>query len=243
MERLQKIIANLGYCSRRKAEELIAAGKVIVNGNVVSDLGVKVSKNDQIIVEGTLLTQNQKEYYLFNKPRGVVSTAKDEHNRKTVVDYIETANRIYPIGRLDYDTTGLMLLTNDGELANLIMHPKNAIEKVYVAKVKGKLGKENIEKLKRGIVIEKTKTAPAKVKILDYDRIKDTSLVRLTITEGKNQQVKKMFAAIDKPVIKLKREKISFLNLEGVAIGKYRKLNPKEIKKLYNECQKESNYE
>ena len=133
MERLQKVIANYGYTSRRKAEELILKGKVKVNGNVIKELGVKVSGNDTIEVEGTVLENTEKVYFLLNKPRGIITSVSDDKNRKTVVDLINTNKRIYPVGRLDYDTTGALILTNDGELANLLMHPKNNIDKVYVA--------------------------------------------------------------------------------------------------------------
>ena len=140
MERIQKVIAQSGYCSRRRAEELISNGKVFVNGDIVTEMGYKVSGNDYIEVEGNPINQKEeKEYYLLNKPRGIVSTSKDEKNRKTVVDLIKTEKRIYPVGRLDYDTTGAIILTNDGELTNLLTHPKNKVEKVYVAKIKGKL--------------------------------------------------------------------------------------------------------
>lgn len=235
MERLQKVIANSGYCSRRKAEELITKGKVIVNDEIVTELGVKVSSKDDILVEGNAIQKEQKEYILLYKPRGVVSTTSDEHKRKTVVELVDSANRLYPIGRLDYDTTGLILLTNDGEFANLVMHPKNKIEKVYVAKINGILNAPAIAKLKNGIMIDGVKTAKAKLKILDFDKAKSQSIVQLTIFEGKNHQVKKMFEAVGFTVLKLKRESVAFLTLEGLNPGEYRRLNPKEVKKLYND--------
>lgn len=237
MERLQKVIANCGYTSRRKAEDLIRTGHVCVNGVVVTELGVKVSSKDQIEVDGTVLSKEDvnKVYYLLYKPRGVVTTVQDDQHRKTVIDLIDTDERIYPVGRLDYDTTGLLLLTNDGEFANFMMHPKNEIDKVYVAKVKGLVGKEQISKLQKGVYIDGKKTAKAKARIKKYDKKTDTSIVELTIHEGKNHQVKNMFEAIGTPVLKLKREQISFLNLVGLRSGEYRMLNPKEIKKLYNE--------
>ena len=146
MERLQKVIANSGICSRRKAEELILAGKVIVNGEIVSELGTKVNEKDEIIVNGKTIEKEEHVYFLLNKPRGVVTTASDDKNRATVVDLIETDKRIYPVGRLDYDTTGALILTNDGEFANLMMHPKSEIDKVYLAKVEGiELSKEEAE--------------------------------------------------------------------------------------------------
>ena len=147
MERLQKVIANSGYTSRRKAEELIIKGKVKVNDNIVTELGLKVNLNDKIEIEGTILGKEDKVYILLNKPRGVVTTVSDDKHRKTVLDLIETDKRVYPVGRLDYDTTGVLLLTNDGDLTNLLTHPKNNIEKVYIAKVEGIIKGEHIHKL------------------------------------------------------------------------------------------------
>ena len=236
MERLQKIIALSGYCSRRKAEELIINGKVKVNGNIIKEMGYKANGSDFIEVEGNPInTVEDKVYYLLNKPRGIVTTAKDDKGRKTVVDLIKTDKRIYPVGRLDYDTTGLILLTNDGELTNFLTHPKNNIEKVYVAKIKGLIIKEDLKKLTNGIVIDGRKASKAKAKILKIDKKTNSSVVELIIHEGKNHQVKKMFKAIGYEVIKLKRESISFLTLDGLKSGEYRELNIKEVKKLYSE--------
>ena len=236
MERIQKVIAQSGYCSRRKAEELINKGKVLVNGDIVTEMGFKVSGNDYIEVEGNPINQKEeKEYYLLNKPRGIVSTSKDEKKRKTVVDLIKTEKRIYPVGRLDYDTTGAIILTNDGELTNLLTHPKNKVEKVYVAKIKGIMTKEVLAKLCSGVVIDGKKTSKAKAKILKIDKKNNTSIVELIISEGRNHQVKKMFESIGFDVVKLKRESISFLTLDGLKSGEYRKLSLKEIKKLYGE--------
>ncbi len=235
MERLQKVIANSGVTSRRKAEELILAGKVKVDGKVVLELGTKVSEKAKIEIDNVLITREDKVYYLLNKPRGVVTTTKDEHQRKTVVDLIEGEDkRIYPVGRLDYDTTGIILLTNDGELANLLMHPKNEIEKVYIAKIEGIISPVDLMKLKNGVIIDGVKTRKAKVKLKRNDKINNSSIVELTIHEGKNHQVKKMFEAIGYNVLKLKRERIAFLDLTGLKSGKYRKLNPKEVKRLYS---------
>jgi len=238
MERLQKVIANSGYCSRRKAEELIVNGKVQVNGKTIYELGTKIDNSDTITINNKPLKKEEKVYYLLNKPRQIISSASDDKGRKTVIDLIESKERIYPIGRLDYDTTGALLLTNDGELANLIMHPSSNIDKVYIAKVKGLIGKKEINKLQNGIVIDGFKTSKSTARIKKYDKKTDTSIVELTIHEGKNHQVKKMFQAIGYDVIKLKREKIAFLDIKDLKSGEYRKLNPKEIKKLYNEAQK-----
>lgn len=231
MERLQKIIANSGYCSRRKAEELIINGKVKVNGKLVFELGTKVNENDNIMIDNKIITKENKEYILLYKPRGVVTTTNDDKKRKTVLDLIETNKRIYPIGRLDYDTTGILLLTNDGELTNLLIHPKNSIDKVYVAKIKGNLTGLEIKQLEKGVIIDGNKTAPCKVKIRKKD--KEYSFVQITIHEGKNHQVKKMFEAVNHEVVKLKREKIAFLDLKGLKPGEYRYLTIKEVKKLY----------
>ena len=233
MERLQKVIANSGITSRRKAEELIVAGRVKVDGKVITELGTQVGKNSTIEVDGVKINKEEKVYYLLNKPRGVIASTKDEHDRKTVIDLIPEEKRIYPVGRLDYDTTGAIILTNDGDFSNHIIHPRNNIDKVYVAKINGILSIKNIMELKNGVVIDNTKTAPAKVKIRRIDKDKKTSLIELTIHEGKNHQVKKMFEAIGFEVLKLKRERIAFLDLKGLNSGEYRKLTPKEVSKLY----------
>ena len=233
MERLQKVIANSGYCSRRCAEQLISDGRVIVNGEVVSELGFKVKDKDEILIDGVNLKKEDKEYYLLYKPRGVVSTAKDEKNRKTVVDIIKTNKRIYPVGRLDYDTTGIILLTNDGELTNLLTHPKNKIDKTYIAKLKGIIDVKSIKELSNGVVIDGYKTAKSRVKLRKVDKKNNTSIVEITIHEGKNHQVKKMFEAIGHEVLKLKRETFAFLYLGDLKPGEYRKLKIKEVKQLY----------
>lgn len=238
MERLQKVIANSGYTSRRKAEELIVKGHVKVNGIVVKELGVKVSPSDEIMIGDDLIKQDDKVYILLNKPRGYISSTTDDKKRKTVVDLIDTDFRIYPVGRLDFDTTGALLLTNDGELTNLLIHPKNEVEKVYIAKVKGLIGKKELDKLRNGIYFEGYKSSKAKAKIKKYDKKTDTSLVELTIHEGKNHQVKKMFEAINYEVIKLRREKFAFLDVKNLKSGEYRYLTPKEVKKLYFEATK-----
>lgn len=239
MERLQKKIASLGYCSRRKAEELIKEGKVKVNNKTITELGFKVKESDQIEIEGLILEEEPKVYVLLNKPRGVVSTTSDEKNRKTVVDLINTDIRIFPVGRLDYDTTGLILLTNDGELSNLLTHPKSNIEKTYIAKITGKLTPSELMKLKTGVTIDNKKTKKAKVRIRSYDKKSDTSIIEITITEGKNHQIKNMFEKVGHKVLKLKREKYAFLTLEGLNSKEYRTLTIKEVKKLYNLVKKE----
>lgn len=235
MERLQKVIANSGFTSRRKAEELIKEGKVKVNGKVIKELGTKVSYDDSIIIDGVLLKKEEnKEYYLLNKPRGVISSVSDDKNRKTVVDLIETETRIYPIGRLDYDTTGLILLTNDGKLTNILSHPNNNVEKTYIAKIEGILSKENIDALKKGIIIDGRKCKPVRFKVRKKDLEKNISMVEITIVEGRNHIVKKLFHELKHEVIKLKRESYAFLTLDNLKSGEYRILSIKEVKKLYS---------
>ena len=238
MERLQKVIASSGYTSRRKAEELIAKGHVKVNGIVVTELGTKVTNKDQVIVDGSLITKEDKVYYVLNKPRGVITSTSDDKHRETVIDLIKTDKRVYPVGRLDYDTTGVLVLTNDGDFANMLMHPSSKIDKVYVAKVKGILRGEDIYALERGIKIDDIVTASSKVKLKKFDRSENTSMVEITIHEGHNHQVKKMFEALGFEVLKLKRERIAFLDLRGLRSGEYRILTPKEVSKLYVEANK-----
>ena len=234
MERLQKFIASSGICSRRKAEELIKMGKVEINGEIVTELGVKVSGKESIVVDGELLKKEDKEYYLLNKPREVITSCSDDKNRKTVVDLIDTDSRIYPVGRLDYDTTGVLLLTNDGEFANIMMHPNNKIDKVYIAKIRGIIKGDSINKLKNGVVVDGRKCEKARVKLRKTNISNNTSTVEITIHEGRNHQVKKMFEAVGFEVLKLKRERVGIFTLEGVPSGKYRKLTPKEVSIIYS---------
>ena len=239
MERLQKVIANLGYCSRRKAEELIEAGKVTVNGEKVLELGTKVGKSDVLEVEGITLDRNYNyEYYLLNKPRGVITSASDDKGRKTVVDLIDTNTRIYPVGRLDYDTTGVLLLTNDGELANGLMHPTSEVNKVYIAKVEGILTGYDVKRMRSGLVIDGYKTSRCHVKVKEVDKKKNRCIVEIIIHEGRNHQVKKMIEAVGKKVIKLKRERFAILSTDGVKAGDYRRLTNKEVAVLYSMIKK-----
>ena len=233
MERIQKVIANSGYCSRRKAEELIKQGKVTLNGEKVIELGVKASSKDEILVEGNAISKQEKEYYIFNKPRGVICSTKDDKGRKTVLDFFNENKNIYPIGRLDYDTTGLLLLTNDGEFANLMMHPKSNIQKLYIAKLKGIITGKDIQTLKKGIIIDQKKCVPDRVKLKKVNKASNTCIVEIIIHDGKNHEVKKMFESVGYETLKLKREMYGFLTLVGLAPSKYRKLTSKEVKKLY----------
>ncbi len=232
MERIQKVIAEAGIASRRKAEELIREGKVLVNGDIAT-IGMKVSGNDEIEVDGKKISKEDKVYFLLNKPRGVVCTNHDEKDRKNITELINTTKRIYPVGRLDYDTTGAIILTNDGELANLLMHPKNEIERVYYAKVEGFVTKEEIASLKKGIMIDDNLCKAYNVKMKKYNKNTDRSYIRLTLKEGHNHEVKNLFYKIGHPVEKLKRENFAGLGIEELNSGEYRMLTIKEVKKLY----------
>ena len=228
MERLQKIIARAGITSRRNAEKLITDGKVTVDGKVITELGAKFdAQKNKIRVDGKLLKFDaEKIYILLNKPRGYVCTAKDERGRKTVLDLINISERVFPVGRLDLNSEGLLLLTNDGELSNALIHPKFKIDKTYRAKISGELTEEKLDKLRAGIELEDGLTAPAKIFLLEEN------LIEITIHEGRNRQIRRMFAAIGCDVKRLKRIKFADLTLEGVAVGKFRRLTSTEIKNL-----------
>ena len=234
-ERLQKLIAASGYTSRRKAEQLILEGKVTVNGTVVNQLGVKAEPSDIIIVEGVRLLKENKRYYLFYKPEKVITSMSDEKDRTCVKDFFESVNeRVVPVGRLDYDTSGALIMSNDGEFINLITHPRHKIKKTYVAKISGKLEDQHLKILRSGVRIDNYKTAPAEVNIVKNKNKSSNTLVRLTIHEGKNRQVRRMFETLGYEVLKLKREAIEDLTLEGLKKGEYRVLTIHEVKRLIN---------
>jgi len=234
MERLQKVIAESGYTSRRKAEELIKAGKVYVDGEKITEMGYKVSGNQEIIVEGNVIAREEHVYYMLNKPRGVISSVQDEADRVTVVDYIDTDKRIYPIGRLDYNTTGLLLLTNDGNLANALMHPSKSIPKTYIAKLNKAITPEDIRRLKNGIKIDDRKVDILRVKAKSIDKAKDSSIIEITIVEGRNHIVKRVFESIGYLVDKLSRTEYAGMTLGNLKSGEYRELTIKEVKRLYD---------
>lgn len=234
-ERLQKVIAASGVTSRRKAEKLIEEGKVKVNNKVVTELGTKVGPDDKIEVDGIQLEKEPPVYYLFYKPRGVISSVQDDKGRKVVTDFFpEIAERIYPIGRLDYDTSGILLLTNDGEFANMVMHPRHGVEKVYVTKIKGIPSKMELSKLKKGVKDKNEILKVVKHNVLSTDRKKNTAILELTLQEGKNRHVRRMMEQLGYPVLKLKRERYGMLTLDGLRVGEYRKLTPKEVKQMIN---------
>ena len=233
MERLQKVIANRGYTSRRKAEELILEGKVIVDGVVIKELGTKIPDDADIVINKKHLYKEEKEYFLLNKPRGYISAVSDDKDRKVIIDLIDTKNRIFPVGRLDYDTTGLIILTNDGDLANILMHPKNKVEKVYLAKLEGNLTMDELYKLKSGVNIEGTICKPTRVKIKKSDKVKEDDLVEITIEEGRNHIVKKLFTEVNHEVTKLTRLRYGFLEIDNLKSGDYRYLTKEEVRKLY----------
>lgn len=235
MERLQKILAGAGVASRRKCEELILSGKVQVNGETVTTLGTKADPAvDTITVDGKTVGVEKKLYLVFNKPKGVITSASDPQGRKIVTDYLKGINeRVYPVGRLDYDTEGLLLLTNDGEFAHLLTHPKHHVPKTYLATVKGVPHGTALDKLKQGIMLEDGMTAPAEVEYHDLNSDGKSSTITITIHEGRNRQVRRMFDAISHPVIKLKRISFGELFLGNLKRGLYRHLTKDEIESFY----------
>jgi len=227
LERLQKIIARAGICSRREAEKLILNGRIIVDGKIITELGAKANPNQKICVDGKpIAVRTEKIYILLNKPRGYVSTAHDERGRKTILDLIDISERVYPVGRLDLNSEGLILLTNDGELTNLLIHPRFEVKKTYRAKISGSITEQKLDKLRAGIELNDGLTAPAEIYLLDKD------LVEITIHEGRNRQVRRMFAAIGCDVKRLRRIKFANLTLEGLKVGKWRNLTAEEVEKL-----------
>ena len=232
MERLQKLIAQAGICSRREAEKIILAGRVTVDGKIIRELGTKADTNQKIRVDGKLLHfDTEKIYLLLNKPRGYVSTVHDDRGRKTIIDLLgeNFSERVYPVGRLDLNSEGLLLLTNDGELTNALIHPRYQIEKTYRAKVVGDITEEKLDKLRAGVELDDGLTAPAEIYWLGEN------LVEVTIHEGRNRQVRRMFAAIGCDVKRLKRIRFAGLTLEGLHVGQFRKLTVDEVTRLKGE--------
>lgn len=232
--RLHKYLAQCGLCSRRKAEELIAAGKIAVDGQVINTQGVSIDpEKQQVSYNGKILQRKtQNVYYLLNKPKGYVTTLRDPQGRPTVVELLgKDKGRIFPVGRLDLDTEGALLLTNDGELAQRIQHPSHNVTKTYEALVAGQPTETALRGLERGILLEGKKTAPAKCHLLSHHGAK--SLIKIIIHEGRKRQVKKMFLAIGHPVIGLKRTAYGKLSLGHLPTGRYKQLNPADLKKIF----------
>ncbi|AND84794.1 pseudouridine synthase [Clostridium tyrobutyricum] len=230
IERLQKYMAHCGVASRRKCEYIILQGRVRVNGQVIDKLGFKVdTENDLVMLDNNNIVPEQKKVYIaLNKPEGYVSTVRDEKNRKTILDLVKVDERIYPIGRLDYDTSGLILLTNDGDIYNKIIHPKSEKNKVYIAEVSGVISNEDINKFENGLNIGNYITSKASLKILRLNN--NSSVVNIIIHEGKNRQIRKMCKIIGHQVITLKRIKIGKIELGNLKKGEWRYLTDTEIK-------------
>ncbi|MDX2042107.1 MAG: pseudouridine synthase [Acidobacteriota bacterium] len=242
-ERLQKIIAAAGIASRRKAEELILAGQVSVNGKTVRELGTKADlEKDHVKVSGKLISAakaSEKIYILLNKPVGYLTSRSDPSKRQLVIDLVgQYRNRVHPVGRLDLNTEGLILLTNDGEFTNLIAHASHNIAKVYEVKVKGKPSSVQISKISRGVEIDKVKTAPAKIVLME--ETETNAWYEVTLHEGRNQQIRKMFDSIGHSVVKLRRVAIGFLKNEKLKPGELRFLNETEVKRFFKTTVKKS---
>lgn len=235
-ERLQKIISHAGICSRRKAELLIQEGQVKVNGKVVRELGTEADlKRDKIKVKGELIHQEKPRYFLFNKPDCVITSVSDPVGRRTVIQYFPNVReRIFPVGRLDYHSEGLLLMTNDGNLDYLLTHPSKGVEKVYEVTVRGKFSQTLADNMSRGVKLKDgTRTAPCKVKVLSYESDRNRTHIQMTLHEGKNREIRRMMEVFHYPVFKLERVKYSFLTLKGVPRGEFRRLTSEEVKKLY----------
>lgn len=235
-ERLQKVMASCGVASRRKCEEYILAGRVKVNGVLVTELGTKVGKKDEILVDGKQINKQQHVYYVLYKPTGYLTSVSDPKGRRTVMDLIDPETkktRIFPIGRLDYDTSGVLLLTNDGDLSYKLTRSQKEVEKVYQVRVSGIVDQKAVTSLIKGVEIDGVMTKRASVEILDFDRKNSSTLLKITITEGRNRQVRKMCEAVGYEVKKLKRLSFGGITLDGLSVGEYRALKPHEIKVLF----------
>lgn len=234
-ERLQKVMAQAGVASRRHAEQMILDGRVSLNGQKVNQLGTKVLPTDRIEVDGRRINVGGQtaEYYLLYKPTGYITSASDPQGRKTVMDLMQgVKQRVYPVGRLDFDTSGLLVLTNDGELAHRLMHPRYGVEKTYRVEVKGSVPLQALERLRRGINLEDGKTAPARVRVFSQISQGFRQCLEITIHEGRNRQVRRMFEAIGFPVVTLKRIRFGPLHLSALKEGTYRALTDHEVKEL-----------
>lgn len=232
--RLNKFLANCGVASRRNADKLIVEGRVKVNNKVVTELGIDINEfNDSVAVDGNIVKMETKStYIMLNKPKGCICSASDDRNRKTIFDYVDIDKRLFSIGRLDYDSEGLLLLTNDGDLAFRLTHPSYEIPKTYLVKVEGKIQENDLAKLRKGVEIDGVLTRRSKIKLKEFKD--DISSYEMTIYEGRNRQIHKMFESVNKEVIFLKRISIGDLRLGGLGRGKYRYLNDFEVNYLKN---------
>ena len=232
MERLQKVIAASGLTSRRKAEGMISEGRVKVNGEIIREMGYKVKKGDRVEVDDQPIQKENRVYYVMNKPKKTICTLEDEFDRRTVVSLIDCEERIFPVGRLDYDTSGVLILTNDGEFANMIIHPRYHLPKTYDVLIDGLLEGAQIKEMEKGIPLEDGMTLPAKVKIRRKDFEHKKTKFDLTIVEGRNHQVKRMVEYFGYQVTSLHRKSLGFLKVDNMSQGSYRLLKPQEVKDL-----------
>ena len=225
MDRVQKLLSNYGYCSRRKAEDLIAEGRVQVNGKTIK-LGDQAEFEDKITVDGEVVRPEERVYYMFHKPIGCVTALTDERYR-TIMDFIKIEERVIPVGRLDYNTSGLLLLTNDGDFANKVMHPRYEVKKTYLVRLDKPIGKEQVKQVESGVELEDGKTSPAKVFMVNKQ------LLELKLHEGKNRIVRRIFEHLGYSVVQLKRIKIGKLDLGNLAVKKYRELTKSDMQKIF----------
>lgn len=234
MERLQKIIQRAGIASRRKAEEIISEGRVSVNGKTITEPGSKANPGDDIRVDGKPIEIENKVYYVMNKPKNVVSTLDDPKGRPAIVDYFHIKQRVFPVGRLDFDTSGVLLLTNDGDFAHHMTHPKFEMEKEYHVKLTGLLRKDESKPLEHGLKTSDTTYQPATVSHVRYDKSKTHTYLDIVITEGQYHQIKRMFSEIGHEVVRLKRKRFGVVTIDGLSEGQYRRMKPHEVKQMWN---------
>lgn len=234
-ERLQKILSHAGVASRRKAEEMILAGRIKVNGKVVRELGTEADiRKDRIEADGKPVRPERLRYFLFFKPDRVITSVNDPQGRRTVLDFFpKVKERIFPVGRLDYHTEGLLIMTNDGALDYRLTHPSREVPKTYEVTVRGKFSEELAAKMEKGVQLDDGKTAPCEITVREYDEVRNRTYLTITIHEGKNREIRRMMEKFHYPVFALKRVKYAFLTLDGVTKGKYRPLSESEVAKLY----------
>lgn len=235
--RINKYLADCGLGSRRKCEQLITDGRVKLNGRVLKNLATEIDPDrDSVAVDGKPVSiTGRRVYLMLNKPKGYVCTTADEKGRKTVLELLKgkyDGYRLFPIGRLDYDTEGLLLITNDGDTANRIMHPRNEVPKTYIAKIEGEISESDLDVLRGGVILDGVKTKKCKIKLLDFSE--NVSRLEVVITEGRNRQVRRMFESINRQVIFLKRTAVGELKLGGLYRGEFRELNEKEMRYITN---------